>query len=792
MKNWFINLTKDTSPKGQALFRIAFSIVVLDLLSIPIYIFGYFQTGELRIVNFTFGLFALAVISAYAAQVARESDHEFATQLLLGSLFILLPFFSTLFEGLGFILGLSLFIVALGIIGQGLEGPSAFTAIGLAFIFSFLVIFIDLFASWDRLAVPALRNYLPLTAFVMIVVLAIVTIRQFRSYSIRTKLITVILGVSFISISLVSFVTNITVTNQLNQSTKNDLIVSAESTAQEVEQLLVENRNLLNILALNKFIQDGVESANLVGTSNQAELLALDNQWQNASNNDPLIRSVLRNELASELVEFQGGYTQIAEIFITDRYGAIITSSNRTSDYFQADETWWQTAWSEGRGGFYISQPSFDESTGVYAIQMAIPIPAHARSDFVGVLRATIRVSEFNSILERNQADLLFADSQIMRFGNLDEITTLSAEDSNSLFSQSINDSLTETTWYGTPSFLYSENITSNEETIKGLNWKVISYKEVDIALIAVTQATRNLFLTATGLLLAAMLVSLYFGNLFIRPIENLTASAKRLAEGDFSTRAEVDAQDEIGTLANSFNTMSSQVNDLISNLEQRVTDRTKALATSTEVSRRLSNILDEKQLISEVVEQVHKAFDYYHVHIYLIDDKREKLVMAGGTGEAGKIMLNRNHFISLGRGLVGRAGETNAPILVSDTVNNPDWLPNPLLPDTRSEIAVPISLSDQMLGVLDVQQNIVDGLKREDVDLLQSIANQTAIALQNARTLVNLQQRATRDELIVSISQKIQNENTVENALQVAVREVGRALGTRAQIKLKNPNSQN
>ncbi|RPJ28946.1 MAG: GAF domain-containing protein [Chloroflexi bacterium] len=314
-----------------------------------------------------------------------------------------------------------------------------------------------------------------------------------------------------------------------------------------------------------------------------------------------------------------------------------------------------------------------------------------------------------------------------------------------------------------------------NEEQVGTVEIEVSRQQVVDLRQNIMFLVFGIVVVIAAAILVAAwFLLQTYLGS----PLTNFTESLNSFAGGNYSQRLDSMAQEEFNVIARQFNAMADQIQARDQFLEQRVADRTKALTTSAEVSRRLSTILNERQLIIEVVEQVQAAFDYYHVHIYMLDETNGNLIMAGGTGDVGASMLGSGHKISKGKGLVGRAAENNVPVLVSDTSKDPNWLPNPLLPETRSEAAVPIATADKVLGVLDVQDNEIGGLKQEDVDLLQSLANQVAIALLNARSYVDLQQRADREARITSIGLKIKSTTSIEAALQATARELGRTLG--------------
>ncbi|MBN1582160.1 MAG: GAF domain-containing protein [Anaerolineae bacterium] len=158
-----------------------------------------------------------------------------------------------------------------------------------------------------------------------------------------------------------------------------------------------------------------------------------------------------------------------------------------------------------------------------------------------------------------------------------------------------------------------------------------------------------------------------------------------------------------------------------------------RQLEISAQVSRQLTAALDLDELLLQVVELIKTSFNYYHVHVYLLDPESALLFMREGTGEAGAAMKARGHRIELGRGFVGRVGETGEPSLVGDVSQNAQWLPNPLLPDTRSELTVPLKIGGDILGVLDVQSNQVNGLTESDLSLMESLGQQIAVAVQNA-----------------------------------------------------------
>ena len=251
-----------------------------------------------------------------------------------------------------------------------------------------------------------------------------------------------------------------------------------------------------------------------------------------------------------------------------------------------------------------------------------------------------------------------------------------------------------------------------------------------------VADANRNAFILAGVLVGGSLLFGLALTRIIRNPILQLTKTVQQFGEENLSVRAEVEAQDEIGKLALGFNQLSERLQQSFVQTKQQSEQRIAELGIVSVIGQNLMTILHLDQLLPQVVDTVVERLDYYHAHIYLFDEKGENLVVAAGTGEAGQQMLAQDHHIPFNAeaSFVARAARSGEVVRVGDVHRVQDWLSNELLPATRSEIAVPIILEEQVVGVLDVQQDKVDGFDEGDENLLRSLANQVAVAIRNAR----------------------------------------------------------
>lgn len=235
-----------------------------------------------------------------------------------------------------------------------------------------------------------------------------------------------------------------------------------------------------------------------------------------------------------------------------------------------------------------------------------------------------------------------------------------------------------------------------------------------------------------------------------LKPIKELTKTADSIAKGDFYQEAVVESEDEIGILARSFNTMTAQLRDLITSLETRVAERTRdiniranQLKVTAEVAREAAAIQDYQQLLANVVDMISNRFGFYHVGIFILQALPDAnyAVLRAANSEGGKKMLARNHRLKVGKeGIVGYVASTGEARIALDVGTDAVFFNNPDLPQTRSEMALPLKVHEQIIGILDVQSIKSNAFNEDDIATLQILADQIALALRNSELLSDLQ----------------------------------------------------
>lgn len=169
-------------------------------------------------------------------------------------------------------------------------------------------------------------------------------------------------------------------------------------------------------------------------------------------------------------------------------------------------------------------------------------------------------------------------------------------------------------------------------------------------------------------------------------------------------------------------------------NLEAQIVARTEALQTSFDLTSQVSAIITNNNnlqaLLKQTIELIQQTFHFYHVHIYTYDRANSQLLMTSGSGEVGRILKKEKHHIDLGKGIVGSVALNQENLVINNVDEFPNFIRNRLLPDTQSEMAIPMKRGGEVLGVLDIQNNVLNSFSELDAELMQALANQLAIAM--------------------------------------------------------------
>jgi len=338
-------------------------------------------------------------------------------------------------------------------------------------------------------------------------------------------------------------------------------------------------------------------------------------------------------------------------------------------------------------------------------------------------------------IVDANQP----GDEGIADFGQRYEEPGPTLEDNFDTLDRTIIEPDFYTDEFGTFLSAYAPIYTSNGERIGILG--------VDIDAQNIVAKERQFLYRSLAIFLASIpiiaLLGYFLGRQLTSPLTALTNTVQKIAAGNFEERAvEPTSSKEVALLASSFNNMTEKLTDLVNTLEIQVLERTgilekraSQLQAVSGVARAIASLQETSLLLPEITNLISRQFGFYHVGIFLLDEKGEYAVLSASNSKGGQKMLARQHKLKLdSTSIVGFVTSRGEPRIALDVGSDAVFFNNPDLPDTRSEMAIPLRVGGNVIGALDVQSTEPNAFKSEEIPTLATLADQVAIAIENAR----------------------------------------------------------
>ncbi len=270
--------------------------------------------------------------------------------------------------------------------------------------------------------------------------------------------------------------------------------------------------------------------------------------------------------------------------------------------------------------------------------------------------------------------------------------------------------------------------------------------------------------------LLATGLVLIFVINRVIKPLRSLSDIARGFAEGDWSRRAKVLSNDEVGVLANSLNYMADELGEAYRSLEQKADERGRQIRTAAEVAQNITTLSSLDEMLNTTVELLVQQFGFYQASVFLIDRGGKYIEFKTGFGSATEELAKKKYRLEVNSAsIIGWVSANNQPRIASDVSEDPLHLKNELLPETRSEASLPISIGNLVLGVLDVQSTEAGAFSPEAIAMLQTLSSQIATAIQTAGLTETSQVNFEEIERLYRSSRLIAEANTEQEILEIS-----------------------
>jgi methyl-accepting chemotaxis protein len=626
---------------------------------------------------------------------------------------------------------------------------------------------------------------------------------RYNRWPIATKLVVAMLLVSVVPLGIIGYVNASNTSQLLNTQIGADFKdLTAGNAADLGEEMKGVLSNLDTFARFNETLQSTVDAQNQTyqgsPDENLAKVAAMDPIWMAAADSDPLVANMITtqesvNAVAYRVHEYQKLDPNQVEVFATDKYGALVGSTDRTSDYNQADEGWWQTAWNNGQGGMYIGEPEYDESTKTTAINMAVPIRNQAGTP-IGVLRTTWDISFLNEeldamargetgdaiVIDKLGKVLLAPDPQRIgeqAYADIGFLTT-----SENQYAQITGDE-------GYPVLAGFSPVETGDEqpVVDELGWVYLFEQGTSEALAPVRSATTTAVISILIAALAAILVSYLLSRTLTTQVRQIMDMFSEIGMGNFTARAKVTSGDELGSMATSLNAMLENTLTLIQTREQRDAIQTAIMKLLEEVSGVAEGDLTrEAEVTTEVTGAIADSFNYMLVELRRIIQSVQATTQEVSSS-AAEIRTTTEHLSQGSESQAYQIVETSKAVkemsesitqVSENAVQSAAVSQQALANAQRGAKAV----QDTILGMNRIRDQVQETAKRikrlgessqeigEIVQLIEDIADRTSILALNASIQAAMAGEAGRGFAVVAEEVERLAERSTDATKQIAM----------------------
>lgn len=539
------------------------------------------------------------------------------------------------------------------------------------------------------------------------------------------------------------------------------LRLTAHRQAERVTDLLLDQIAFVRYVALDGPLV--VEAADRSRTYDQVTAAALAAAWPTAADDSALVRQVIDvevNPLAAVLQTYVQDYPTPVSLLLVDRQGVALAATYRPEAYQQRDAIWWTAAYAGGAGQLAIAQPTLDSRTGATVLRIAAPLYAPDNT-LIGFVVASFDMTPLRDIIGKlaiseNRWCILFdasytpvAETSRSVTGGVTMAWLASVSRGGGVLPLSLangESALGAATWLNTAAIPDADA----GAAIESLHWSLMAFQTTRVIHDKMRQVAR------LGVILPAILISsaLLLGWLTARnikvPVQQLKQVLEKEAAGDQNVLAWVYAPDELGTVAENINRLFDEKRSLTATVARRADERAREqarrqrdLEAAAAVGQVASTTLDIAGLAQQVTNLIRERFGLYFVGLFLLNESRTRAVLQAGTGESGAALLARGYGVAPGEGGIGVCIADGAPHW---TELPGDAAPVALeLPYARAEIALPLRSRGEALGAFWILSYHADTFDDEMRIVLQTIADQVAVAIDSIRLFTERQEAAVR-----------------------------------------------